>query len=125
MTDAIIEVRTGYGFYESWWFEYGAYALTFAIGRFIPRRNYGSIVAGSVAAAIVFFLVSNFGVWLTWPATYPHTIAGLADCYARAIPFARGTFAGDVVFSLVFFGLWNAVVVPARDAQTVRTSGTL
>ncbi len=125
MTDAIIEVRTGYGFYESWWFEYSAYALTFVVGRFLLSRSYSSILAGSLAAAVVFFLVSNFGVWFAWPATYPHTLAGLAECYAKAIPFARGTFAGDIGFSLIFFAVWNTLAVPASDVQHVRPSETV
>ena len=36
--------------------------------------------------AVLFFLVSNFGVWLT-QELYPHSAAGLAACYVAALPF--------------------------------------
>jgi len=124
LTDVIIHLRTGYGFFESWWFDYSAYALIFALGLLVRRRNYGSVVAGGLAAALVYFLVSNFGVWLAWPETYPTTFPGLMSCYENAIPFARGTFAGDVVFSLVFFGAWNALAIPVGEERPVHNSGT-
>lgn len=53
-------------------------------------------------ASFVFFLVSNFGVWLYW---YPHTIDGLLKCYLLALPFYRNTLIGDLVFG------WGYLVV--------------
>ncbi|MEZ6059600.1 MAG: DUF6580 family putative transport protein [Planctomycetaceae bacterium] len=122
-TDTIIELRTGSGFYESWWFDYAAYAVIFSVGRFVRRRHYGSVLTGALTSAAVFFFVSNFGVWAAWPETYAHTLAGLIDCYTKAIPFARGTFLGDVVLSLVFFSAWNLLTVPVGEEQPVHTSG--
>jgi hypothetical protein len=34
---------------------------------------------------------------------YGYSLAGLLDCYRAAIPFYRGTLAGDVVFSAGLF----------------------
>jgi hypothetical protein len=36
---------------------------------------------------------------------YPKTLAGLMTCYAMAIPFFRGTLAGDLVFTAVLFAV--------------------
>jgi hypothetical protein len=47
---------------------------------------------------------------------YPRTLAGLVDCFTQAIPFAKGTFVGDVGFTLAFFGMMN--LLPSLLAST-------
>ena len=60
---------------------------------------------GSLAASTLFFLLSNFGVWLAgW---YPMTGAGLLSCYAYAIPFFGYTVAGDLLFTVLLFGSYQ------------------
>ncbi len=59
----------------------------------------------SLASSTLFFLVTNFGVWLQG-GLYPLTVAGLVDCYVMAIPFFKTTVAGDLVYSAGFFGLY-------------------
>jgi hypothetical protein len=36
--------------------------------------------------------------------TYPKTLAGLATCYAAALPFFERTLLGDVFYTAVMFG---------------------
>jgi hypothetical protein len=47
--------------------------------------------------ATAFFVVTNFAVWAA-KSTYAPTLAGLAECYVRALPFYRTMLAGDVCF---------------------------
>ena len=61
------------------------------------------VVASSLGASIVFFLVSNFGTWAQ-SALYPKTAAGLMACYTAGLPFFGNTILGDLVFSAVLFG---------------------
>jgi len=87
--------------YVSWvW-----YAGILMLG-YLLRRNVGpmQVFGASLATAISFFLVSNFAVWAVWP-TYPHTMAGLMECYTMGLPFFRRELVSDVLFSAVFFGL--------------------
>jgi hypothetical protein len=35
---------------------------------------------------------------------YPRTLAGLAACYAAALPFLRNQVAGDLLYTGVLFG---------------------
>ena len=65
--------------------------------------NITRLIGGSLAASVLFFLVSNFGVWLN-SVTYPKTIAGLLGCYEMAIPFFQNTMFGDLFFVGVLFG---------------------
>src|SRR5579884_2790272 len=59
------------------------------------------VYAGFLFAA--FLGLTNFGVWAT-QALYPHTGAGLAACYAAAVPFFRNALAGDLAWTLALFG---------------------
>jgi hypothetical protein len=77
------------------------------------------IVGSALASSVSFFLISNFVVWLAYDM-YPRTWAGLVTCYAAAIPFFRGTFASDLLFTPVLFAV--PVVIKALSDQTTRGS---
>ncbi len=81
--------------------DYSAFTLVLLLGRIGASRGVALRVGAVLAAPVIFFLVSNFGVWLgTDEVKYPPTAGGLADCYLAAIPFFRGTLAGDWLFGL-------------------------
>jgi hypothetical protein len=92
------------GFYSITPVVYGSFALITCLGFWVRRRQTILRLAGaSVAAAALFFVVTNFGVWVLgdW---YPKTLPGLAECYAAAIPFFRNTLWSDLFYSTVMFG---------------------
>lgn len=62
------------------------------------------IIAAALASSVSFFLLSNLVVWLAYNM-YPKTFSGLMACYVAAIPFARGTFASDLLFTPVLFAV--------------------
>jgi hypothetical protein len=62
-----------------------------------------NVVGFSVAGSLLFFIVSNFGVWLG-SVTYPKNITGLIECYTMAIPFFRNSLLSNLVFTAVLFG---------------------
>jgi hypothetical protein len=86
-------------------FVYASFVLTVLLGCWVRRRRCSpvAIAGAALASSILFFLVSNFGVWLQWPL-YPRTLEGLVACYIAAIPFFRNALAGDAVCTLVLFG---------------------
>ncbi|RMF28181.1 MAG: hypothetical protein D6765_06380 [Bacteroidetes bacterium] len=63
------------------------------------------LIGSSLAASTLFFLISNFGVWLQG-LLYPKTLAGLAACYAAALPFFQNTLLGDLFYVGVLFGTY-------------------
>jgi len=85
---------------------YASYALYVLIGRLVGERELSPLKIGGAAllGSLQFFLVTNFLVWYGG-TTYPHTAAGLAECYALAVPFYRGTLTGDLLFTAAFFAL--------------------
>lgn len=106
----------GFQWFTSGWL-YLAFGLVIGIGRLMLRGKIGAgrIIAASLIASTVFFLVSNFYTW-AYSSTYPHTSAGLLSCYIAAIPFFGNTLAGDLLFSGVLFGgyAWVGRLQPDR-----------
>jgi len=53
-------------------------------------------VAAVLLGSLMFFVISNFGVWIgPW---YDHTLSGLISCFVNAVPFFRNMLVGDLVF---------------------------
>lgn len=69
------------------------------------------VVGASLSASVVFFLISNFGVWASG-LVYSKDAAGLIASYAAGLPFLQYTMLGDLFFSGVLFGLYEWVVKP-------------
>ena len=85
-------------------FVYASFAMTVCLGLVIRHhRRPLQIAAAALTGSLMFFVVTNFGVWATG-TFYPKTANGLATCYVAAIPFFRNTLAGDVVYTIVLFG---------------------
>lgn len=91
-------------FYSGSIFTYGAFALITLMGLFTLKKvKVNNVVLSALSASILFFVVSNFGVWVS-SGMYPHTFSGLMTCYAAGIPFFGNTLLGDMVYSGVMFG---------------------
>lgn len=91
--------------YDGMAWVYGAMIAITLGGRLLrTRRGVVPAVIGGLAAGLVFFVVSNLGVWIGG-GLYPHTAGGLADCYVAALPFYRNQVVGDVLFTAALFGL--------------------
>lgn len=97
-------------FYRGFYWQYGSYLLITAAGLWIFRDRIrpAKVVSGALASGIIFFLVSNFGVWLG-SKLYPQTLEGLMTCYVAGIPFYKGTLFGDLFYTGVLFGAFYAL----------------
>ncbi len=103
-------------------FTWGAFLLTGMLAWWIRvHPSPGRIFGGALAGSLFFFVVTNFGVWVT-ENLYPHTAVGLWTCYVAALPFFRNTLAGDLVYTGVLFSLFSLITADPRTHQPVRTS---
>jgi hypothetical protein len=62
------------------------------------------VVAGVLASATSFFLLSNIVVWFG-SGMYPHSASGLVACYVAALPFYANDLISTGVLSAALFGL--------------------
>ena len=109
------------GFYPELAFVYLSVAATVLIGWFVARhRTVIRVGLAALAASVLFFLVTNFGVWVLMDY-YPHTASGLLACYVAAIPFFQNTLAGDLFYSALLFG---GFALLERAVPRIRTGGT-
>lgn len=68
------------------------------------RRTWRGVAVAGLVSSTGFFVLTNFGVWAFGDgAIYPHTPAGLVDCYVRALPFFRNTLVSMAVFLPLLF----------------------
>jgi len=107
LTDLVLNRQMGYPLlYWPRVFDYGAFLLVGLLGLWLRERKPRAKVAGALATPFLFFLISNFAVWLFGlnlaNGHYPKTLIGLLDCYAAALPFLRGTVIGDWALMTVF-----------------------
>ena len=72
-------------------FVYISFILIALLGMYVKKINIVSVLLSST----IFFLVSNFGVWLLF---YPISTEGLIQCYTLALPFFLNTVLGDLVY---------------------------
>jgi hypothetical protein len=92
------------GFYSGFIFNYLAFAGYYFLGKIAKTEK--QQLALLPIASLLFFLISNFGVWLNW---YPHNLTGLFDCYTLALPFYQNTLMGDLFFGYGFLAIKKIV----------------
>ena len=104
------DLALGFFVYDFGWFHwfmpfvYASFVVTVCLGLLIRHRLTPLTVGGAaLIGSVLFFIVTNFGVWLVGNF-YPKTVTGLVSCYVAAIPFFRNTLVGDAAYTLVLFG---------------------
>lgn len=65
-----------------------------------------TILARSAMASIVFFVVSNLGVWI-FAGLYLQTFEGLKTCFVMAIPFYPAILTSSLFYSAVCFATYR------------------
>ena len=96
------------GFYSHMFFVY--FSLFFLILVFFSltkKINYKNLFIFSFLGSVIFFMISNFGVWIVGDL-YERNIDGLIKCYFMAIPFFKNTFLSTIIFSYSSFIMYKS-----------------
>jgi hypothetical protein len=93
ITDLII------GFHGVALFTWGSVLLIGLMSKFFIA-SMKTRISGALLGALLFFVITNFGVWSL--GAYGYTIKGLISCYTLAIPFFGYTLISTIIFSTVF-----------------------
>ena len=103
LSDGAMELINGHGFHNTMVYVYIGFILTSLIGLKI-RNNVTllSVASGSIISSILFFIITNFGVWAE--TGFQMGAAGLGTTYVLGIPFFGPTLAGDLFFNGILFG---------------------
>ena len=93
------------GFYENVIFVYASLLLiTFVFYKISIKINFKNLFIYSFAGSLIFFILSNFGVWILGSPgvdnlPYDKNLNGLIECYIFAIPFFGNTFLSTLIFA--------------------------
>jgi len=104
------------GFYRGIEWVYGSFVVIALVGLWLKGRisnagagkKTGYIFATALVSSIIFFVLTNFGVWISG-TLYEVSYKGFLECYAMAIPFYRNTFLGDMVYAASMFGVYELI----------------
>ncbi|MEK6614790.1 MAG: DUF6580 family putative transport protein [Bacteroidota bacterium] len=112
LSDYLLELVSGIGFHTTIIYVYASFVLITFIG-IIIRNNIkaGNIILASLISSILFFLITNFGVWAA--GGFEFGLSGLLTTYLAGIPFYNNeifgsfffnTIAGDLFYCGILFG---------------------
>tara|TARA_B100001057_G_C22640231_1_gene867930 strand:- start:326 stop:823 length:498 start_codon:yes stop_codon:yes gene_type:complete len=92
LTDMIL------GFHSTVLFTWGSVILIGLISfKFI--KSVLSRISGALLGALIFFIITNFGVWSM--GSYGYNFEGLVTCYILALPFFGYSLISTFIFSSV------------------------
>ncbi len=91
------------------WLVWGSFFMVTLLGLWMRNDARPSkVFFGTLAGSIFFFVATNLGVFF-FQSMYPKDLAGLTECFVRALPFFRNSLLGDLLYSLVFFSAFAGV----------------
>jgi hypothetical protein len=101
---------------------YASFMISVVLGRLFLRHSasVARIVSVAFVGSLQFYLISNFSSWAGAHSLYPHTWAGLIECYTAALPFFGRTLLGDLFYTGVLFtayALLSRKLAASREPQ--------
>ena len=93
LTDLII------GFHSTIFFTWGSVIFIGLISKFFIL-SISNRITGSLLGSLLFFLITNFGVWSM--GLYGYSFEGLIACYTLAIPFFGQTIISTLIYAFIF-----------------------
>lgn len=100
--------------YDGWYWTYAVMAGIILIGSLLYNKiSVLKIALSAIASTLLFWLVLDFIVWaggglnIVTGMPLSRDFAGLIQCYAQGLPFAKNFFVGTVAYSAVLFGIYE------------------
>ena len=97
------------GFHSTMFFTYISLAVAVIIGLYIKHFKFTEILFSGLASSVCFFIITNFGAWLTLEM-YEKNFAGLLQSYVLAIPFFHNTLISTFLYLIVLKLLFDLVI---------------
>jgi hypothetical protein len=87
---------------------YASFIIMGLIGLAIRKnKKLSTVLGGTILGSVIFYFTTNTAVW-AFGSLYPHTVAGLINCYAMAVPFFRNSLLGDLFYTGILAGAYEA-----------------
>ena len=95
LTDLII------GYHSGTHWTWGSVLIIGLIARYFSKNTIFRL-AGALFSALLFFVITNFGVWTS--GMYSYTLNGLMVCFSLAVPFFAYSLISTFIFSAIIEG---------------------
>ncbi len=109
------------GLHNTIFFTWSSIVMISLLGMYLrSRKNFKNISLAAFSSAVLFFLITNLGAWVTM---YPKNLLGLEACFLAALPFFRDTLVSTLIYSAVLFGSYEMAaqwVVRTRWARILQ-----
>jgi hypothetical protein len=92
ITDLVI------GFHGVTFFTWGS-IIVIGLGSKFFTANIFSRISGALSGVLVFYVVTNFGVWSL--GSYGYSLQGLIACYTLGLPFFGNALISTILFSSI------------------------
>ena len=105
ITDLVI------GYHYGTFFTWGSVLLIGLISNYFGKTLIKRL-SGALVGAIIFFIVTNFGVWIS--GMYEYSLNGIISCYTAAIPFFAYSATSTILFSFlieIFYKIYQIKMV--------------
>lgn len=115
--DVYLQITAASGFYGiEQFFVYGSLVAVTWLGTYLKKRKTLRVLGFSIAASLVFFFLSNLGVWVAIQLGkqdlygYGTGFPALISTYIAAIPFLERSVLADLIGSGLLFGTYALLV---------------
>ena len=100
-------------------FTWSSFILATFLGRALKnQKNFLGIVSGAVLSSVLFYVITNFGVWaMGW---YPRDAQGLLNCYIMGLPFLRNFSLATLLYTVVFFGAYEFIAGKVANTKLAK-----
>ena len=92
------------GFHSTTFFTWGSVLIIGLITKFFKNNIFFRLI-GAVSASLIFFIFTNFGVWVL--GSYGYSYEGFITCYIAAIPFYTNTLFSTIIYSVIIETILN------------------
>ena len=90
------------GFHSTIFYTWGSVILIGLTTKYL-YKSFSSRLFGALLGAILFFIVTNFGVWVG--GSYGYSIDGFLSCYVLAIPFFGYSIISTLIYAVIIESL--------------------
>ena len=100
--------------------KFGGCGINLANAKINKKINFKNLFIYGFAGSLIFFLVSNFGVWALGSfgvndLPYEKSLTGLIECYILAIPFFGNTFLSTIIFAYPAIFFYKSLAIRASS----------
>lgn len=108
------------GFYSGQFINYVLIASITLVGRIFKQKNWINYLTAGFAGPTVYFLLSNFEVWLAGGGfVFPKTFDGLIANYVVALPFYYNSILATFSFGTVLLVVYHLAKQAEKSYQEI------